>query len=337
MKRDIHDVYDPSDQSDLTNYQIKKSSQQHDQGEPHSESPEKAIFPSTNEAFVHESLIPWMKSTGFTGLQHLEFKYSSECGNSLGCFALKPFHLNEVIFEVPQTCIFSLHSITSTSPLTNFITSFAKENNCSHLISKEFLMWLHMIAERAGRLFRNQRNSESNPTGDRESLQTYFQSLSRISPSVISWEERLISALEGTNVGNSIVSLRQQIRESVDILQRIHHWNPVEAEKYLPKEHFHYQSIVWAAGHYLSRRYPAHFGDFHQSDEEKRKEEPMNHKRDHELLGNHGALVPLLDILNHKAERSWIRFEIKNQKLQIICNYPIQQVNQPLLYTTPIH
>lgn len=72
----------------------------------------------------------------------------------------------------------------------------------------------------------------------------------------------------------------------------------------------------------MSRRYPSSFGDF-ESSKEKEMIHPSNTRND-ELLGNHGALVPLLDILNHKSDQSWIRFEVKDYKLQIICNYPIK-------------
>lgn len=321
MKRDIQDCLDGTDERQAKRSSLGDSESKYVQPQACSES---MLFPSTSQEYANRRLLPWMKANGFSGLEHLEFRYSKECGQSLGCFALKAFHMNDVIFEVPQACIFSLHSL-QTSPLTSFITSIITKNAKDIIISNEFLLWLHMIAEKNGNMYRTPQSSTESKES-RENLQTYFQSLSNISPSIISWEEGLLRALDGTNVGNSINSLQQKIKDYDNLLQLIHNWDTVEAEKYIPKAIFNYSALVWAAGHYLSRRYPSSFGDFESNKEKEKELITQSNTRNDELLGNHGALVPLLDILNHKSDQSWIRFEVKDYKLQIICNYPIKQV-----------
>ena len=43
-------------------------------------------------------------------------------------------------------------------------------------------------------------------------------------------------------------------------------------------------------------------------------------------MQNLGIMVPLLDILNHDSSQEWLRFEVKNEALQVICNVPRKKV-----------
>ncbi len=44
-------------------------------------------------------------------------------------------------------------------------------------------------------------------------------------------------------------------------------------------------------------------------------------------MQNLGVMVPLLDILNHDSSQEWLRFEVKDEALQVICNVPRKKVN----------
>lgn len=48
-------------------------------------------------------------------------------------------------------------------------------------------------------------------------------------------------------------------------------------------------------------------------------------------MQNLGVMVPLLDILNHDSSQEWLRFEVKDEALQVICNVPRKKVVVKLL------
>ena len=43
-------------------------------------------------------------------------------------------------------------------------------------------------------------------------------------------------------------------------------------------------------------------------------------------LGDLGSLCPLLDILNHKSGTDWLKLEVSDGCLHVICNHPIRKV-----------
>lgn len=273
---------------------------------------------STSLDYSQVQLVPWFQAKGFTGLEHLEFRYSEKCGQSLGCFALKSYSVGEVIFSIPQSCIFNYDPLLST-PLAQFVQSTLQKHGL--IDSKEFLYWIHMIAERESF------GCGIVSNGMKSNLQVYFQSLSKVSPSLLNWDPNLLSTLQGSNLGKSITDLKELLVDYSKLIEQIHEFEPEESTKFLPKNIFTYDSLLWAAGHYLSRRYPESFGTKNDENEIKLSFSDMDTSSSNQLsmLGNVGSLVPLLDILNHNHEREWIKFSVKDYKLQIICNYPIQK------------
>ncbi len=98
---------------------------------------------STSVSKLKECL-RWIESCGGIGLCNLDFKVSMDC-SSLGCFALKNFKVGELLFSIPQSCIFGFqNSLDST--LTPIIFASAKQLGLCESITAEFVIWLHMIA-----------------------------------------------------------------------------------------------------------------------------------------------------------------------------------------------
>jgi hypothetical protein len=283
---------------------------------------------STSEEYANQTLLPWFSDCGFLGLDQLEFRYSNSCCNTLGCFSQKPFAVGDLLFEIPQSHIFNIGKVL-TSPLSSFVQETTKKHDSGTRFSLEFLYWIHMIAEKEGVVHQTLQETEIRKSS---SLQPYFRSLSSIPPSILTWEDELLEAIQSTNLCQSVSELKSSIHQYCQLIEDFHSWNEPEAKKYLPKEIFHYDSLLWAAGHYMSRRYPSHFGSSLSA--EKKEEVPVTVSLKIEsLLGNVGSLVPLLDILNHNHDQEWLKFNIKDGKLQVICNYPIAKVSKtyPLL------
>jgi hypothetical protein len=294
-----------------------------------SQSPEKESHASTNicssgstaQEYVNQTLIPWFIAGGFLGLDGLEFRYSSGCCNTLGCFSSKDFEVGDVLFEIPQSHIFSIGRVLI-SPLSSFVQENTMKYGSGSRFSLEFLYWIHMISEKSGMVSQTVKEAGE---GKGAVLQTYFQSLSVIPPSILTWEDELLEAIQSTNLFQSVSELKSSIHQYCQLIDDLHSWNELEAKKFLPKEIFHYDSLLWAAGHYMSRRYPSRFGCSLSTEQEENITVTECCKTE-SILGNVGSLVPLLDILNHNHDQEWLKFNIENGKLQVICNYPVAKV-----------
>jgi len=262
--------------------------------------------PTTEEGFV-PTLNKWFAESGFLGLEHLEFKLSTRCNNSLGCFAKKSFELNDVLFSIPQKHTVNIYDILST-PLSTFIIEQSRLYKLLDICTIEFLFWLHMIAERA--------TNKDN---------IYIQSLSSNSPFLNQWDSNLLSLIEHTNLFKSIQHMDIRIQQYLTFFQHLYQEIPEQAIMMLPPDCFnHPHAFYWAIGHYLSRRYPSQYAiDTNKST----TGIDLSVLKQEDNLGQVGALVPLLDILNHQNDHEYLRYEYNNHNgyLQVICNHPIAQ------------
>jgi hypothetical protein len=263
-------------------------------------------------------LSTWFQGRKFTGLENLEFKNSATCGNSLGCFAKKDFSVGDMLFSVPQSCILGL-GLTMDHPIANFVFHEAKKHQCFDRVSIELLVWLVMID---GKYIdhENVDDDDSDDEGHIPPLHVYLSSLSDPSPSLLHWDPELCKALEGTNLGTSLKTLESTLKAHAEFLVDLSKWNKKGCVRLLPPKYFNYDSLLWACGHYLSRRYPGHFATqiYHDLTVDDNKFSRESN------FGNVGALVPLLDILNHNDEHEWLKFEVKNNALHVICNHPVK-------------
>ena len=240
------------------------------------------------------------------GLENVEFKVSALCGDSLGCFALKDFKLDDVIFAIPQNFIFSIGNASS-SVIAQRLREFAL-GSCgkSSLVTSELLIWLGMIEHRY--------NSTS-------LFAPYFTSLDPMSPSPLSWPEALFNeALCGTNLA-CLVGEKEKLQRHIEFLKaaRKHYSTAENSEEWLPESVFNLENLIWARGHYLARRYPGHFARGESLVDERGKLDGREVG-----LENLGSLVPLLDVLNHDSSRDWLRLEVKDESLLVICNFAVK-------------
>lgn len=263
---------------------------------------DESSFPSTSFDSLTQ-LLSWFQTNQFQGLEDLEFKASETCGGSLGCFAKKDFAVGDLLFTVPQSSILSTAHVLQ-SPITKFIYEEAIKRKMLSKISVELLVWLCMIDEQR----------------DDQHFQVYVQSLAKYSPSLLNWDPNLLALFDQTNLGTTIKTLEGKLNEYAELLREMRRWNKPTSEQLLPVERFNFNSLVWACGHYLSRRYPGQYGAPTPQDA---SIDLSKFSREADM-GNVGAMIPLLDILNHSHEQEWLKFEVKDGALHVLCNYPVK-------------
>lgn len=294
----------------------KKQKTSHCSGTQNSSS---KVVSSTSEIGMIE-LHSWFLENKVVGLGRVDFRYSkSDCGGSLGCFARDTIRVGETIFIIPQTCILGISNATGTL-LSIFLRRTVLKHSLSHKITSELLIWLHMIEQRS---FRD------------GSLNVYLNSLDVMSPSPVSWNSRLLEALQGTNLGKSIEESRESLIKHMEFLDTVRKCEPTQAAILLPPDIFTLDALIWAKGHYLARRYPGDFSLKHVShsssgsDSSSKTMSPSSSfANDHREPGlqNLGSMVPLLDILNHNDEHDWLKLEVYNNCLYVKCNHKVEKV-----------
>ena len=257
-----------------------------------------------------EKLQHWLTLCGCTGLGDLELRNSVDSeGNAvgLGCFAQRSFRAGEVLFTVPQKCIFSAANGAS-GPFVPALLKYARNNSLSHLISSELLLWAEMCRQK---------------WEPRSYFHGYLISLSDIEPSLASWNDELRQGFEGTNLAGSIVNhMILKVQQQAQLLLDFKKSREFEGDLSAPDAMWSYESLLWARGHYLSRRYPGSFA----VDESGSTKTGVPGIEGEIWLDRQGALVPLLDILNHKPGGKWISFEASPQHLKVICNCDVEMV-----------
>lgn len=133
-------------------------------------------------------------------------------------------------------------------------------------------------------------------------------------------ENQLLESIEGTNLMSSLKESRLRLQQQADLLDIIRTHFPSESSPLIPENHFNLDSLLWARGHYLARRYPATF--IHEGGKASSSLSVTREKG----FQSRGCLVPLLDILNHNHDHEWLTFEISADFLRVICNHPVKKV-----------
>lgn len=274
----------------------------------------KCVVSTTDNGQKLNNLLAWLQLCGTKGLQDGRFEFLSsngQCGGSLGAFAAKDFEVGEVLFAIPLTCIVSL-SDTVNSRVTVLVREAATAFGETTLVTSELLIWLFMIQQ----------------LGDRSNhFSPFFESLDKESPSPLSWPKSLASALIGTNM-STMTSSSSSVEKHAQFLDETRRW-ALETNRdcsFLPSEKFNLTSLIWARGHYLARRYPGKFSsDSCSGDDSAEHISSAEGDGREEGMMNLGALVPLLDILNHNPEREWLTFKVVDGFLNVTCNYPVMK------------
>jgi hypothetical protein len=249
-----------------------------------------------------DELIKWLHSNGCRGLDDLEFRMTPDSG--LGCFAKRDFDVGDVMFTVPQRCIITFAKAVESTAIKAIISeAFSEEQQlyCKE-ITAELLVWIFMCGQ-----LNNDKSSFFSP---------YLRALASDAnlPTVCCWPENLQRALVGTNLSANTAAVKPRIAAQCEAVQSL----PSSTSACITEG-----SLLWARSHYLSRRYPAHFGD----DESDTTNHLLQALPREAGLSNMGSLVPLLDVLNHKSEVEWLKFKVQDKSLHVICNYPRQKVS----------
>lgn len=191
-----------------------------------------------------EKLKKWFASSHFEGSNHLELDISEPCGNSLGCFARRAFKEQDLLFTVPGPCMIGMKDVEKNDTVL-FLRKKLQELNLLDKISVEFFYWVYLL---------DSRRKESS------THYIYLQSLGDKSPNILEWDEPLRNLLSETNLVTNIQALQSSLQQYDEILATVRkQLSDSETSQYIPAEHFNYAQLLWAAGHYLSRRYPFHF------------------------------------------------------------------------------
>jgi len=266
-----------------------------------------AAVPTSQGGVVLDNMLAWLSNSGAEGLDPsgLSFGPSTTCGGSLGCFGLRPFEKGEVFFSIPQSKLFGLHQCADTA-LTRALRRAAASPhiNDPKRVTSELLVWLHMIKER--------RDSGGQ-------FHPYFISLDESSPSPLAWPEPLRKdALAGTALKTALADAAATLESHYAFLQRAKECLPLLNDDPVPPELqdptiFTLDSLGWARGHYLSRRYPGK----HALDQSVvPKDCPDGREKGLEDLG---ILVPVLDILNHDDKHEYLKLRVEGGKLLVVC------------------
>lgn len=210
-------------------------------------------------------------------------------GCGLGGFATSDIAEGDLIIRVPQAIILTAASAMQSNSVARVLRVAADRGRT---VSVEVLLFVHMV---------EQRDSCS-----------YLRTLSRsFLPCAAAWGDELEQA-SGSNLHSHAMAMLQALRDEHDFIK--------EAAPDLP---IGMDALLWAFSHYISRRYPSKLTSTSTLELLKGCKQTdyfANH------LGNLGAMVPLLDILNHSGERQWLRLEVSaNQRfLDVVCNYPVK-------------
>jgi hypothetical protein len=155
-----------------------------------------------------------------------------------------------------------------------------------------------------------------------------------MSPSLLGWtdnfEEKILKSLRGTNLVFSLQHSLDRLHRQANLMDAIRAAHPSESATYIPQQLFNFESLLWARGHYLARRYPAKFalpiiGEDGHAVEGSSAAGPSSLRRE-AGLESRGCLVPLLDILNHNHDHEWLTFKVESGCLHVICNHPLSEV-----------
>ena len=241
-------------------------------------------------------LLSWM--TLAHGINDLSF-CKSELG-SLGCFAKRNFAVGDLLFAVPTSYILTYHDANNSKEVVLIREGVQSLHDAGTLQSSpqvmttELLVWVFMIV---------QWKTHDSVFGP------YMKSLDSVSPSPLSWPHDLLLALQSTNIGDMKSSI-EMLTKQCALLAEVYEWGIINNRdiSFLHPNIVNMTTLTWARGHYLSRRYPSRFG----GDKGNINKSHCHANDARELdMDNLGALVPLLDILNHDDTQEYLRFDVR--------------------------
>jgi hypothetical protein len=246
-------------------------------------------------------LVHWLATHGCAGLDDLEFRSTASAG--LGCFAKRDFEVGDTLFVIPHQCILTFNKAVASNSNQELLQRLQSKqtDDENSVITAELLVWLYMC-------------EQYHDSGNSSCFGGYLRSLDRQRlPSVLCWPAEFQEALQGTNLHANLASIRPSMCAQLATVSGLLGTGSVSdvAE----------EDLLWARSHYLSRRYPAHFGEHTDVNEPGGVGNALLQSLPRESgLSKMGCLVPLLDILNHESGVEWLRFDVRDHALHVICN-----------------
>ena len=230
------------------------------------------------------------------------FHPSPECHDTLGCFASSDLSPHDLLFSISLSCILSIHHAFE-SPLKELVIQSANAIGQPEYATIEFILWLFMIYEKT----------------HRGHFAPYLASLANTSPCPFEWSDDLLTVLEGTNLASACKD--DVLQPHLAVLQHLNETHPLQ----FPPNEFHLKSLKWAKGHYISRRYPNKYSLGKDVDHSEFTRE--------QGLDEVGALIPVLDLLNHKSGEQRLDFEVADGIFHVRTHIPIKKVSESLMNT----
>jgi hypothetical protein len=196
-----------------------------------------------------------------------------------------------VIFKIPQNCILNIsHALSSplSKEILDALSKLDDESAFNEIMTAELLLWVYMSEQGQSTV---------------QYFSPYLGTLSKEAPNPHYWQASLLQGLEGTNL--EILNGSQQILEEQSslLLSLIPHMSYASKEQL--ERIFSYKSLSWARGHYLSRGWDNIFElDFGGDDIVD--------------VNELSAMVPILDICNHKPGEDWITLKAEDAMLLVV-------------------
>jgi hypothetical protein len=282
---------------------------------------------STKQSKLTE-LKDWLSQNNCKGIDTLEFDVSDGCDHTVGCFAKKNFKTGDLLFSISKQCTIGYHLVAESHVVQFFIQAILEKYHSLDRITQEFLFWLYLIEQK-----------------DKSLFGIYLQSLSDLSPNLLHWDSDLLAILQNTNLAMTIQDLNSRLHHYVQLIDDLHLSHSTKSETLLPKTQYNYTSLLWACGHYLSRRYPDRFAAIHSNPNTSSTStsttsstvlvfSSLSHEKG---FGNIGSIIPCLDILNHDHTHDYLQFQVEvgtttststsnndsSSSLSVYCNHPI--------------
>lgn len=245
---------------------------------------------STSDETRFESCREWLNKSSAIGLDSSRLTFEMK-GGMLGAWAQQDFKVGDVLFEVPLSCLYGIDNVQTASEMTKKVRDTAKITlGDPQRCTSELLIWLGMIEARSDQ------GHHHHP---------YMQSLdNQMTPNILQWPRELV---------NVMTLLRPQMTADVEAMLR-GYAELLDTAKLNPTV-YNCDSLLWAYGHYVSRRYP---GKYSKLQSVVGEDCPDGRES---RLGDLGIMVPALDILNHgDSSIEWLKFKPTNTHLLVIIN-----------------
>ena len=172
---------------------------------------------------------------------------------------------------MPFTCALTA-GVALASALGAAVAAAAETLDCSEACTAELVMWLFMCRSRT---------EPSTKDGCGHSWHAYLASLPP-APDPASWPEAQRAELHGTTVGGAVDEALRHVVHCQGVVAQL-------ATEVLELASIGEEDLLWARGTLLSRQFPAHLAAVRGS------AGPDGRAA--------GCLLPLLDFLNHGADR----------------------------------